>query len=159
MAAGAVKAAKVLKHPPRRRGSAAELVPERLDRVLDLLPLLYPNLTLERKVAAEFAIGIRQARRYIAAARKELRDRNDMTRGERRERLRETFQMLLRKAYEAPDLATAVRAGRELALLDGLNEPDQLVVTAGVVDGAPSLERLEELRKKQAAAAVAEPTP
>ena len=148
-------AAKVLEHPPRRKGAGAELAAEKIDRVLELLPLLYPETTLQRKVSAEFGVGLRQSRRYIAAARKELRDRNDLTRGERREQLRATFQMLLRKAVEMPepDLPTAVRAGHELALLDGLNEPDQIVVTAG--EGASvvaSLERLEELRRKQAEA-------
>lgn len=143
-----------VRNPPRRKYSRnAELAPEKLDRVLDLLPLLYHPLTLERKVAAEFGVGTRQARRYIATARQEIRDKNSQTRNERREELRDTFKMLLRKATEADDPRTAVAAARELANLDGLNEPDRVEITGSmsVVETDPqrARERLDALRKAQ----------
>ena len=149
---GGRKATKNLEHPPRRRGKDAELAVERLDWVLDLLPLAYPETTLQRKVSEKYEIGTRQARRYIAAARKEIRDHNELTRPERRARLRQTIQMFMRKAHEVADYATGIRGCHELALLDGLNEPDQVVVSLGEgASVAPSPERLEDLRAKQAA--------
>jgi hypothetical protein len=116
------------------------------------------NSYRERLVAEEFNVTRRMARNYIYRAREEISKGQAATRPERREALRHTFESIMASAVADGDRKNAIFAGREIAKLEGLDEPEvHRHEISGVMGLGLAIEpdpdkaqaRLAELRVKQ----------
>ena len=79
-------------------------------------------------ICKEYGIGARQAERYVSAAREEIRKGNDTDRTMRRDALRTILEGVVEDAIANGDGRTAVSGLRELVGLDGVAEPERVVV-------------------------------
>ena len=136
-----------------RASTNTALDPDRVAWVQNLMSRVLIHGSRERAIMAEFGIQRRQANNYILAARKEIRDAQALNKEERREALRHILGGVIERATESNDHRSVVSALRELASLDGLNEPDRIELTGSLsvveTDPVKARARLEDLRKIQ----------
>jgi hypothetical protein len=79
-------------------------------------------------ICKEFNVKVRQAERYIVAAREEISRGNNVNRVDRRNALRSTLESVVEDAIANGDGRTAVSGLRELVHLDGVAEPERIQV-------------------------------
>lgn len=100
----------------------------RVRRVDELLASQRTTRDIALTIAAEYDVSERRAYLDIAAAYERMKEDDSKERGDRKDRIRLSWQEQYRRCLELADMSAANYALDRLTKLDGLYEPDRLEV-------------------------------
>lgn len=129
---------------PKRPAQGGKIDIERRVLMVDeLLAIGMRSGEIERKLAADYNVSVRQARKYIATARKRHAEESARDAPHRRDEIIQVGTRLYQKALAAKDLKTAAQVWTQLAKMSGAfiqrsSERDRVITEIGPPPTDPS---------------------